>query len=133
MANIGQAFMNSKVENQSPKLDTLKWLIAGALTIAGIFGNNYFSAQPMALRLAGWLILGCAIVLIVFQTTLGRRIWAFTLDARMELRKVVWPTRQETIQTTLLVMAMVAITALFLWAIDSLLLWLVGYLTGQRG
>lgn len=133
MANIGHAYMNSKVENQPSKLDTLKWLVAGILTVAGIFGNNYFSAQPIALRLAGWLILGCVIVLIVFQTAIGRRIWAFAQDARMELRKVVWPTRQETIQTTLLVIAMVAVTALLLWAIDSFLLWLVGYLTGQRG
>lgn len=133
MANIGQALMNSKIDNQPSKLDTLKWLVAAILVAAGIVANNYFSAQPAALRLAGWVVLSCVIVLIAFQTAVGQRIWAFAQDARMEMRKVVWPTRQETIQTTLLVIAMVSVTALLLWGVDSLLLWAVGYLTGQRG
>lgn len=126
-------YMNSKLEVQSSKFDMLKWLVVLALLIGGVIASSHFSTQPVALRVAGWLVLSCITALIAFQTTQGRRVWAFAQDARMELRKVVWPTRQETIQTTLLVIAMVVVTGLFLWGIDSLLLWAVGFLTGQRG
>ena len=51
----------------------------------------------------------------------------------VELRKVVWPTRQETIQTTLIVVAMVVVAALILWGLDKVFFWLVAWLTGQRG
>lgn len=121
-----------KVENQ-PKFDIFKWLIVGILIAGGIAANSYFGSQSAALRLAGWLILVCIAIVVAFQTKQGRQIWSFIQDARMELRKVVWPTRQEVIQTTLLVIAMVVITALFLWAVDSFLLWGIGFLTGQRG
>jgi len=126
-------YMNSKQEIQPSKLDTLKWFVVIALIGGGIFANSYFSGQSVALRLSGWLILCCVAGVIAFQTNLGRKIWVFLQDSRMELRKVVWPTRQETIQTTLLVMAMVVVTAIFLWGVDSFLLWVVGFLTGQRG
>ncbi len=65
----------------------------------------------------------CAAAVIAFQTSQGRKAWDFIQEARMELRKVVWPTRQEVIQTTLLIIAMVVITSLLLWAVDSFLLW----------
>ncbi len=103
------------------------------MLVAGIVANSYFANQPMALRLAGWVVLLAILALIAFRTEQGRQVWLFLQDARMELRKVIWPTRQETIQTTLIIIAMVGLTALFLWGIDSLLLWLVGFLTGQRG
>lgn len=122
-----------KVENQPSKFDIVKWFVVAVLIAGGIFANSYFSTQPTALRLAGWLVLSCIAILIAFQTNIGKKVWAFAQEARSELRKVVWPTRQETIQTTLLVIAMVVITSLFLWAIDSFLLWIVSLLTGQRG
>lgn len=121
-----------KVENQ-PKFDIFKWLLVGILIVGGIAANNYLVSQSAALRLAGWLVLACVAILIAFQTRQGRHVWSFIQDARMELRKVTWPTRQEVVQTTLLVVAMVVVTSLFLWAVDSFLLWVIGFLTGQRG
>lgn len=67
------------------------------------------------------------------QTHKGQRIWAFAREARMELRKVIWPTRPETVRTTLVVVAVVIVVALFLWGLDAFLLWAAGFLTGQRG
>ena len=72
-------------------------------------------------------------LLVISQTSKGLQLWSFIKGARIELRKVVWPTRQETIQTTLVVVAMVVVAALILWGIDTLFFWLVGWLTGQRG
>lgn len=58
---------------------------------------------------------------------------AFAREARVELRKVIWPTRQETLQTTLVVLVMVVVVAIFLWLLDMLLLWAVNGLTGLGG
>lgn len=125
--------MNAKTENETSKFDSVKWIMVAILLVAGVIANSYFSDYAMALRLVGWLLLVAFAILIAFQTSKGRHIWGFIQDAQMELRKVTWPTRQETVQTTLVVIAMVAITALFLWGVDSLLLWIVGLITGQRG
>ncbi len=125
--------MNAKVDDPSSKLDTLKWIVAIALLLAGVVLSTYYASQPLVFHVIGWLILGCIVVLIALQTVRGRNTWGFLKEAQIELRKVVWPTRRETLQTTLVVILMVAITAVFLWGIDSLLLWLVSLLTGSRG
>ena len=61
----------------------------------------------------------------------GQKVWVFAKQSRMELRKVVWPTRQETIQTTMIVVAMVVVMALVLWGVDSILTWAITWLTGS--
>lgn len=115
------------------KLDWLKWIIAISLLIAGIVANYYYNYQPWPLRLLGWLVLMGIISAIVLQTQKGKQMLNFVRESRMELRKVFWPTRQETMQTTLFVAVMVVVLALILWGIDSILMWLIGWLTGQRG
>lgn len=124
--------MNAMTEN-TPKFDLLKWLAIVALISVAIAGNIYFDNQPSALRIAAMILIGLIVVSIAAFTDKGRQIIAFAQDSRIEMRKVVWPTRQETVQVTLLVVGIVIITALFLWGIDTVLLWLVQYLTGQRG
>ena len=97
----------------------------------GIYGFYYFEAQPAYIRLLGLLAVVAAAVFVAVQTNKGRNIWRFSTDARTEVRKVVWPTRQETLQTLLIIGIAVLLTALFLWAVDSLLFMLVRYATGQ--
>jgi preprotein translocase subunit SecE len=63
----------------------------------------------------------------------GRKLWRFASDSRMEVRKVVWPTRQETIQTTLIVMVMVFLLGILLWLFDLVLMAILRFLTGQGG
>src|SRR3989344_5663130 len=108
------------------KFDWIKWLLAISLFIAGIVANFHYNSQPWPLRLFGWLFLLGVIVVIVLQTYRGRQALDFARESRMELRKVFWPTRQETIQTTLVVAAMVVALALILWGIDGILMWLIG-------
>lgn len=117
--------MNAKVEDSPSTGDFLKWITIAILLAGGVIVSGYFSSQPMVVRLLGWVALAVLAIFIAFQTVQGRKAWSFFLDARMELRKVTWPTRQETIQTTTLVVVMVGIAALFLWGVDTLLLWLV--------
>jgi preprotein translocase subunit SecE len=118
---------------QKQRADWIKWLIAIVLLVAGIVANFYFSSQPWPLRLLGWLFLLGIVAAIMLQTYQGKQALHFARESRIELRKVVWPTYQETVQTTLFVAAMVLILALILWSIDSVLMWLIGWLTGQRG
>jgi preprotein translocase subunit SecE len=125
------AFKTDTQENMS--FDWLKWLVAAVLLLAGLAANYYYSYQPWPLRLLGWIVLLGIIAAIVLQTLQGKQFIAFARESRMELRKVFWPTRQETVQTTLFVAAMVIVLALILWGIDSVLMWLIGWLTGQRG
>ncbi len=126
--------MVSRMENQSDnKLDWLKWFVVALLIIAGIVANYYYIQQPWPLRFLAWLFLIGIVMFMACQTYKGKQLIAFARDSRIELRKVVWPTRQETVQTTLVIAAMVVILALMLWGIDGLLVWLVGWLTGQRG
>ena len=101
----------------------------GVLFLLTIYANSYFSHQAIAIRLIGWIIAALVLVSLFFYTTLGRRFWALAQASRAELRKVVWPSREETVRTTLIVMAMVVVAGLFLWGIDTLLLWAVAFLT----
>lgn len=114
-------------------LNRLTWLAVIALTCAGIFANHYFGETAWAVRLAGWVVLSCVILLIAVQTVEGKKILAFAKEARVELRKVVWPTREETVKTTMIISALVVAVALLLWGADSILLWAVGWLSGQGG
>ena len=70
---------------------------------------------------------------ITYQTALGKRAAGYVGDARTEVRKVVWPTRKETMQTTMVVMVMVIVVSIILWAFDAFLVWAVRLLTGQGG
>lgn len=124
--------LKDEIQTES-SLDWLKWLSASVLVLAGLVGNYYYSEVSMPIRTLGWLALLAIAGFIASKTHKGRWVVGFFRDSRMELRKVVWPTREETVQTTLVVAAMVIVLALLLWCIDGLLVWLIGWLTGQRG
>lgn len=114
-------------------IDWLKWLSIVVLIAAGTWANYHYSQIDWALRFAGWIVLACLLLFIALQTTAGHAIWRFAKEARLELRKVVWSTRQETVQTTMIVIVMVIIMSMILWSLDTLLLWIVSLLTGQKG
>lgn len=118
---------------QTGKLDTLKLVVAIVLLIAGIAQFYYFEAESLLYRVLGVVGLSILAMLVMYTTALGQSIWSFAREARTEVRKVVWPTRQETMQTTLLVIGMVIIVGIMLWLIDMFLRWGVLVLTGQGG
>ena len=112
------------------RLDGLKWALVAVVVAVGVYGNYYFSAEPLLYRVAGLLVLAAGAGVVALQTLKGRALWELTKEAKVEIRKVVWPTRQETVQTTLVVVAVVLIMGLILWALDSLLGWMISSLIG---
>ncbi|ERI50161.1 preprotein translocase subunit SecE [Pseudomonas sp. NPDC077186] len=122
--------MNVKAEAKDSRFDLVKWLIVAALVVVGVVGNQYFSAEPILYRVLGLLVLAVVAGVVALQTARGQAFAVLLKEARVEIRKVVWPTRQETTQTTLIVVAVVLVMALLLWGLDSLLGWLVSLIVG---
>jgi preprotein translocase subunit SecE len=122
--------VNNNSSNSKHKFnnDILLWLLVWCLLIGGIFANYYFGELSWALRFAGWILLVCALVGLVAITDKGKKLWKFAKDARIELLKVVWPKREETMKITMVIAIMVVATSMVLWGVDTILLWLVGLL-----
>ncbi|MFC1589666.1 preprotein translocase subunit SecE [Pseudomonadota bacterium] len=113
------------------KLDTVKLLLSITLLLAGIAGFYYFEAEGLIYRVLGLLAFVVIALGVVYTTRLGQSIVGFGRESRAEVRKVVWPTRQETIQTTMMVIVTVIILGILLWLIDMVLVSAVQYLTGR--
>lgn len=122
--------MNAQVRSSNPALDYAKWFLALALIAASVAGNYYFSAESLILRVVGVLLALLLALGVAVTTTRGKAINRLRQEAWVEVRKVVWPARQETVQTTLVVIGFVLVVALILWGVDSLLSWLVSIVIG---
>jgi preprotein translocase subunit SecE len=106
----------------------LLWMLIALITTAA-FSATYALNLPGPIKVLVWI---CWIVISLaagFFTKRGREAVLFAKESKLELQKVVWPTRQETVQTTSIVMIMVAATGFTLWGIDSGMLWAIGKLT----
>ena len=125
--------MSVHAETPASTLDTIKLALAVLIVAAGIGGFYYFGEVSQLLRVLGLLVIIGIAVAIALTSEPGRTLWRFATDSRVELRKVVWPSRQETLQTTLIVIVVVLIMGVFLWLVDMLLLNIVKALTGQGG
>ena len=125
--------MNSKVETINTTLDTAKLFVALLIIVAGVAAFYVYAEQSLLFRVIGLLVgIGIAIA-IAWQTEKGRNTWAFIQGAQIEVRRVVWPTRQETMQTTLIVLIVVVIVSLILWFLDWALGSMIGSLLGRGG
>lgn len=122
--------MTTNAENKAGSLDWLKWLIVVSLLSGGIFGNWYYQDEMLLVRVIGLLAIAAAATLVALQTERGRAIWALLKESRTEVRRVVWPSNQETTQTTMVVLLLVFIFALILWGLDALLGWIVSSIIG---
>ena len=123
--------MNAKVEAENSRFDTVKLGAAVLLLAAAIAAFYRFDDQLLVVRVLGLLAAVGLSVFIAAQSTTGRNIISFISGAKAEVRKVVWPTRAETMQTTLAVILMVFLVGIFLWLLDMVLLWGIQILTGQ--
>jgi preprotein translocase subunit SecE len=125
--------MTEQIDTQTGALDAVKLALGVLVLAAGIAGFYYLGAQPLVVR---WLIVLAAFgaaVAIALQSQYGRDFWQFVQTSRVELRKVVWPNRQDTLQTTIVVLAFVVVSGLFFWLLDMVLAWVTKQLTGQGG
>jgi preprotein translocase subunit SecE len=116
---------------ESSALDTVKLLFAALVLIGGLFAYYYYeNSLALALRVI-MVLAGTGIGIgIAMSSTQGHRLRQFIQGARVEWRKIVWPTRQETTQTAIAVFVFTLVMALFFWALDSGLLWLTNRLVG---
>jgi preprotein translocase subunit SecE len=123
--------MSAQIETQSSSFDTIKWLVAIALLAAAVAGNYYYGDTVSVLYRA-LAVVGMVIVagFAAATTDKGRRFLGFAKESRTEVRRVVWPTRQEATQTTMIVVVATAIVALILWGMDAILVRIVGFFTG---
>jgi len=125
--------MNSNVETPHAALDTVKLAVAVILLFGGLAAFYMLAEVPKLTRVLGLIAAIGVAVAIALQTDKGRAISAFIGDAQIEVRKVVWPTRKETVNTTLAVMFVVILAAVILWLLDMFLGFLMQYLMGQKG
>jgi len=125
--------MKSRTQTENSPADTVKLVAALVILGAGIFGFYVYEDQPQLFRVLGILAVGAVAVGIAVTTNPGRNLWGFMQESRTEVRKVVWPTRQETVQTALLVLVVVILVAIFLWLMDMLLFWGVEQLIRPGG
>jgi preprotein translocase subunit SecE len=124
--------MNAQTEtSESGVVDILKLLVAAGVLTGGLFAYYWYLEWSQPLRVLLVLAGTIAGVAIAMTSTQGRRLWAFIQGSRIEIRKVVWPTKQETTQTAIAVFVFTLILALFFWGLDSFLLWLTRSLVGS--
>ncbi len=116
---------------ESGILDIIKLLFAAGVLVGGLY--SYYNFLEVQLPLRVLMVLGglAAGITVAMTSTQGQRLWAFIQGARIEIRKVVWPTKQETTQTAIAVFVFTLIMALFFWGLDSFLLWLTRTLVGS--
>ena len=117
--------------SQSGVLDIIKLLLAAVALVGGLYAYYYYEANvAQALRVL--MVLGgtAAGIGIAMTSTQGQRLWHFIQGSRVEIRKVVWPTRTETTQTAIAVFVFTLIMMLFFWLLDTGLLWLTRKLVG---
>lgn len=123
--------MESLSEESASRLDTLYLVVAILLICGAMFAFYYLDHRLLLIGRLAVLAAGTAAgVAVGYRTTLGQQAWSALTGSRVEMRKVVWPTRQQSIQATLMIAVVVLLTAVFLWLVDTALLFAVKHLTG---
>lgn len=122
--------MAALAEEKSSFADTFKLIVAVGVLVAAIFGFYEFAEQSVLYRAIGMIVAVAIAGFIAYTTTIGKTFWRFTGDTRVEVKKVVWPTRAHTTQITIAVVFVVILVGLFLWLLDMFLAWSYKTLVG---
>ena len=123
---------NTDAQGSGRGLQALKWLVVAVLLIVAIVGNFLYRDVSLPLRAMAVVLIIAIAGAVALLTTQRKATVAFAREARPEMRKVIWPTRQETLHTTLIVAAVTAVMSLILWGLDGILVRLVSFITGLR-
>lgn len=136
MAKEIQTTSPEKVENKGVKskgVNSVLWALSIALLAVAAVGNTYFATHfSLIVRVLLLVVLCLGALGLAAITNQGQKAIGFIKDSRQELRKIIWPTRQESTQTTLIVVAMCVVVALALWGIDSIIVLIIDFLTNLR-
>jgi|SRR5690606_7630705 len=122
---------NSNVETVTSNADRLKLALAVLVIVAGIVGYSMLEGQPAVLRVGVFIASLVVAAVIAWASEPGKRTLSFGRDSYNEVKRVVWPTRQETLRMTGIVFAFVVVVGVFLWLVDQILQWVIfGVLLG---
>ncbi|VAY02478.1 Protein translocase subunit SecE [Arsenophonus endosymbiont of Aleurodicus dispersus] len=124
--------LNNNAQERRSIFDIVKWVLVSILLVITIVGNYYFRQCNFALRVIAVVSIIALAGSIALWTSKGKATLVFAREARIEIGKVIWPTRKETLQTTLIVAVVTAVVALILWGLDGILVRLVSFITGLR-
>ena len=122
--------MSEKTETVSSAAEAFKWILVVLFVATAVVGNYYFEDQPLLYRVVGVLAVGVLAIFAFVQTAQGQAFTGLLRESRVEVKKVVWPTKQETLQTTAFVVVIVLIMSVALWGFDTLLGFFVSGLLG---
>ncbi len=125
--------VNVESQNRNKGQNIALWGLVFILLAATVVGNSVFAEKSLFIRVVAVVIAFAAAAVTALQTLQGKALLTFSRESIKEVRKVVWPTRQETIQTTLIIFAFTVVMGLFLFLIDGALIWLVELITGMKG
>jgi len=120
--------MSVTTDNAPSTVDTAKLILAVSLFVGSVFAYHYYADVSGLYRALGVVAVAAVSIGIALTTVQGRSAWSFAREARQELRKVIWPTRQEALRTTGIVVILVIIVAILLWLLDTLFSWGVAQL-----
>jgi preprotein translocase subunit SecE len=125
--------MNAQTaESTTQVFDVVKQVISVLFVVAGVTAFYYFSNDVSLLfRVLGMVVAVLVAVGLFLTTEAGRNVWNFVLESKQEVRRVVWPTRDETMRTTIMVVVMVFVVGMVLWFFDTFLFWGIRFITGQ--
>ena len=125
--------VNVESQNRNKGKNIALWGLVFILLAATVVGNSVFAEKSLLIRVVAVVIAFAAAAITALETIQGKALLTFSRESIKEVRKVVWPTRQETIQTTLIIFAFTVVMGLFLFLIDGALIWLVELITGMKG
>jgi preprotein translocase subunit SecE len=117
------------VENKSKYLNALSWLAIVLLSAFSCIVYLKYLKVATALKLAFWLVWLVVTLGFLAFTNLGGKMWQYIIESKDEMKKVHWPSRNETVQTTLIIAAFVFVISIVLWLVDTSMLWMVAKLT----
>lgn len=113
--------MNANVETKEFRFDLIKWIVTLGLLVGVVVANSVYTEIALLYRVLAIIAVVLVAAFVALNTTKGYAFWELLKAAQVELRKVVWPSTQEVNQTTVLVVAVVILTALILWGLDALI------------
>jgi len=117
--------MNAKVETHNDKSYNFLWVFAFLLIAGALAANFYYAEYSLLFRMMGLVLSSVIALALVSRSQAGRRAWQYWCEATEEVRRMVWPTRKEVLQSTGAVLLMAFVMGLLLWGVDTFLLWAV--------